>query len=341
MSIFNMIASIVGGGGGGTAEIETGSFTGDSNVQQRTITFTNTHTTPPDIVTISLDDFSYEFNSPDLTLFHNEYLNLHKGNFPAMVDENGNPYDGVILADKSFSAYGDNSSNMIQIIPQTVVEQFGVISSTGFVVSGATVTGFPYSWEAIWLDGSGGGGGGGTVNLQAKTHIGASTSSQTITADTGYDGLSSVQIDPVSQTNLIAGNIKSGTTVSISNGTSNLWSVTGTYSGGSSKNVQTNQTTSRTSSTSLTSVNSLTCSTAGTYDVYWTCDRSSTNGTWSSQLYLGGTAYGSEQTAWSNHVQTVHLSNVTISANQTVAVYVKARGTNYYGYAPQLTIVQS
>ena len=111
--------------------------------------------------------------------------------------------------------------------------------------------------------------------------------------------------------------------------------------GGSSKNVQTNQSTSRTSSTSLTSVNSLTCSTAGTYDVYWTCDRSSTSGTWSSRLYLGGTAYGSEQTTWSNHVQTVHLSNVSISANQTVAVYVKARGTNYYGYAPQLTIVQS
>ena len=255
-----------------------------------------------------------------------------------MVDENGNPYDGVIVADKSFSAYGDNSSNMIQIIPQTVVEQLGVISSTGFIAPGTTVDGFPYSWEAIWLDGSGG---GGTVNLQAKTHIGASTSSQTITADTGYDGLSNVQIDPVSQTNLLAGNIKSGTTVSISNGTSNLWSVTGTYSGGSSKNVQTNQTTRRTSSTSLTSVNSLTCSTAGTYDVYWTCDRSSTSGTWSSQLYLGGTAYGSEQTTWSNHVQTVHLSNVSISANQTVAVYVKARGTNYYGYAPQLTIVQS
>ena len=179
-------------------------------------------------------------------------------------------------------------------------------------------------------------------NLQTKTNIGASTSSQTITADNGYDGLESVQINAVSQTNLTAANIKSGTTVTISNGNSNLWSVTGTYGGGgSSMNVQTNQSTSRTTSTSLSSVNSLTCSTSGTYDVYWTCTRSSTSGTWSSRLYVGGTASGSEQTTWSNHVQTVKLTGVTINANQTVAVYAKSRGSNYYAYAPQLTIVQT
>ena len=179
-------------------------------------------------------------------------------------------------------------------------------------------------------------------NLQTKTNIGASTSSQTITADNGYDGLESVQINAVSQTNLVAGNIKSGTTVTISNGSSNLWSVTGTYGGGGgSMNVQTSQSTSRTTSTTLASVNSLTCSTSGTYDVYWTCTRSSTSGTWSSRLYVGGTASGSEQTTWSNHVQTVKLTGVTINANQTVAVYAKSRGSNYYAYAPQLTIVQT
>lgn len=39
------------------------------------------------------------------------------------------------------------------------------------------------------------GGGGGSVNLQAKTGIVPATASQTITADSGYDGLSSVQIN--------------------------------------------------------------------------------------------------------------------------------------------------
>lgn len=70
------------------------------------------------------------------------------------------------------------------------------------------------------------------LTFQNKTGVGASTSSQTIYADSGYDALESVQINPVSQTNLVAGNIKSGTTISISNGSTNLWSVTGTYTGG-------------------------------------------------------------------------------------------------------------
>lgn len=38
-------------------------------------------------------------------------------------------------------------------------------------------------------------GGGGSPTLQAKTNIAPTTSSQTITADSGYDGLSSVQIN--------------------------------------------------------------------------------------------------------------------------------------------------
>lgn len=41
-------------------------------------------------------------------------------------------------------------------------------------------------------------GGGGSSTLQAKTNITPTESSQTITADTGYDGLSSVQINAVS-----------------------------------------------------------------------------------------------------------------------------------------------
>ena len=116
-------------------------------------------------------------------------------------------------------------------------------------------------------------------------------------------------------------------------------SVTVNVSGGSTKNVQTNQTTDRRNSTSLGSINSLTCSKAGTYDVYWTCARSNTSQTWGSQLYIGGTAYGTENTTWTNNVQTNHLENVSISANATVAVYGRSR-SGYYIYAPQLTIVQ-
>ena len=115
--------------------------------------------------------------------------------------------------------------------------------------------------------------------------------------------------------------------------------VTVNVPSGSSKNVQTVQSTSRRNNTALGSITSLTCSKAGTYDVYWTCSRSNTSQTWGSQLYLGGTAYGTENTTWSNHVQNNHLENVSISANQTVAVYGRSR-SGYYIYAPQLTIVE-
>ena len=109
---------------------------------------------------------------------------------------------------------------------------------------------------------------------------------------------------------------------------------------GSSKNVQTAQSTTRRNNTALGSITSLTCSKAGTYDVYWTCTRSNTSQTWGSQLYINGTAYGSENTTFMNNVQNNHLSNVTIPANATVAVYGRSR-SGYYIYAPQLTIVEA
>lgn len=111
-------------------------------------------------------------------------------------------------------------------------------------------------------------------------------------------------------------------------------------SSGSSMNVQTVQSTSRRNNTALGSVTSLTCSKAGTYDVYWTCARSNTSQTWGSQLYINGSAYGTENTSWSNNVQNNHLSNVTIPANATVAVYGRCR-SGYYIHAPQLTIEQT
>lgn len=184
------------------------------------------------------------------------------------------------------------------------------------------------------------------LNLQQKTNIGASTSSQTITADNGYDGLESVQINAVSQTNLTAANIKDGTTISISNGSTNLWSVTGTYTGGtSSKNVQVVQGTTRTTSTSMTAIGSeMTVSKTGTYDVYWSAFRSNTSSsyTYATQLYIGGSAYGSENTTWSNHVQNNHLSNVSLTLNQKIRVYGReSRGSSYYVYAPTLVIVEA
>ena len=111
--------------------------------------------------------------------------------------------------------------------------------------------------------------------------------------------------------------------------------------GGSSKNVQVAQSTTRATSSSYTEVISLTCEVSGTYDVYWTTFRSSTSGTWVSKLYLDNTAHGSAQTgSWSNHIQNIHLNNVRIEAGEEVAVRVRSRGNNYYGYVGNLIIEQ-
>lgn len=118
---------------------------------------------------------------------------------------------------------------------------------------------------------------------------------------------------------------------------------TGTASGGggSSMNVQVAQSTTRASSSTYTSCVSLTCSTAGTYDVYWSCFRSSTSGTSGSQLHVGSSAYGTENTTFTNHIQNNHLTGVQLSANQSVAVYARSRGNNYYAYIGTLTIKQT
>lgn len=120
--------------------------------------------------------------------------------------------------------------------------------------------------------------------------------------------------------------------------------LTGTNSGGGgvSKNAQSAQSTTRANSTSYTEVIALICKKSGTYDVYWSTFRSSTSGTWGSQLYLDNSAHGSAQTgSWSNHIQNIHMSGVQISEGEEVAVRVRSRGSSYYGYVGTLTIIES
>lgn len=185
-----------------------------------------------------------------------------------------------------------------------------------------------------------------TANVTTKgaTTYHPSTSNQTIASGTYTTGTQT--INAVTTTNLTADNIKQGVVVQVGDSSDSdcVASVTGTYEGGggSSKNAQTAQSTTRATTTSYTEVVALTCTKAGTYHVYWSTFRSSTSGTWGSQLYINDVAYGTAQTgSWSNHIQNIHLTSVSLTANADVAVRVRSRGSNYYGYVGTLTIIEA
>lgn len=153
-------------------------------------------------------------------------------------------------------------------------------------------------------------------------------------------GGGTARFDDASVTTATASDVASGKIFLAANGT--ITTGTNSGGGGTSKNAQTAQSTTRATSSTYTELISLTCTKTGTYNVYWSTFRSSTSGTSGSQLYIDDAAYGSAQTgSWSNHIQNIHLSGVSISANQEVAVRARSRGSNYYAYVGTLTIIEA
>ena len=154
-------------------------------------------------------------------------------------------------------------------------------------------------------------------------------------------GGGTARFDDASVTTATASDVASGKVFLASDGTV----TTGTASGGgSSKNTQVVQGTTRTTSSTLTAIGAeMTVSKTGTYDVYWSAFRSSTSSsyTYGTQLYIDGTAYGTQNTTWSNHVQNNHLTSVALTSGDKLRVYGRnSRGSSYYIYAPTLVIVE-
>lgn len=186
-----------------------------------------------------------------------------------------------------------------------------------------------------------------TVTLQGATTYYPTTTDQTINGSRYLTGNQTIK--GVTYANLTAANIKNGVTVTIGDSADadRILSVTGTYSGGGgeSKNTQVVQGTTRTTSSTLTAIGAeMTVSKTGTYDIYWSAFRSSTSSsyTFGTQLYIGGVAYGTQNTTWSYHVQNNHLTGVSLTANQKIRVYGRnSRGSSYYIYAPTLVIVET
>ena len=197
-----------------------------------------------------------------------------------------------------------------------------------------------------------------TVNAMATGTAG------TPTATKGAVSNHSVSVTPsvTNTTGYITGSTKTGTAVTVSASElvsgSETKTANGTYDvtnlaslvvnvGGTSKNAQVvQQSATRIATTTYgKACGDITVSTAGTYHVYWTAYRTSTSGTWGTRLYINGAAAsgtaGTEQTTFNSYYQAIHLSNVSLSKNDVVSVYGKSRGTNYYLYVGQLTIIEA
>lgn len=250
----------------------------------------------------------------------------------------------AITADTGYDGLGQVNVSVGAVDSEYVGSDVPRKSSSDLSASGATVS-VPAGYYA-----------------SAASKAVASGTEGTPTATKGSVSNHAVTITPTvtNGAGYIAGGTRPGTGVSVSAAElvsgSETKTANGTYDvtnlaelivnvsggGGTSKNAQTVQSTSRTTSTAYTKLcGDITVAKTGTYHVYWAGFRSSMSGTWGTQLYIDGTAYGTTQTTFSNHCQNVHLSNVSLTANQKVSVYGRSRGSNYYAYVGQLTIIEA
>jgi len=140
-------------------------------------------------------------------------------------------YDGLDEVDITVNAMPSGSVTA----PSSITGTGSTVStSTNTLTLSKTVSVTPNVTTAGYV--SSGTAGNSSVSLSASVQTKgaatyrASTTQQTIASGTYLTGVQTIA--PVSQTNLSAENIKSGTTISISDGANNIWSVTGTYSGG-------------------------------------------------------------------------------------------------------------
>ena len=202
------------------------------------------------------------------------------------------------------------------------------VTTSGYVDSNSSV---PYSIE-------------GSKTLQMPTRVGgylyATAESQDV-ADRGTYVIGDLKLSPIYVTNLLASNIKSGTTILVNNGRTNVYEVTGTYTGGggSTKNVQAylgraQRTANSYGATTVT----LTVAKTGTYNVSWTAWRSSSSGTMGTNLYRNSTAGTNQQTFTGTYGQNITLTNQSYTQGDVLTVWATSGSTSRSIYVSNLII---
>lgn len=200
--------SFVGGGGGGSDEVTASSA---QVLKGYTAITTNSNDEPIEGTIPIKNAKNYYAKTEDQIIALNQYLagnqtikgvsqanlsaeNIKKGTTISVSNGNGN----LFSVEGSYSTPSDGQSPIIA----------GAIRSgfSGFVNGGAEIQ--------------------GAIPNQAAKTVYASTSQQTA-VPTGYYTTGAVNVAALSQSNLASGNICRGNTISINNGQSNVWSVSG------------------------------------------------------------------------------------------------------------------
>lgn len=176
-----------------------------------------------------------------------------------------------------------------------------------------------------------------SVTTKGATTYTPGTSNQTIASGTYLTGAQTISGDA----NLIAGNIKSGVSI---------FNIAGSYTGGGggivtpvtagNTPVAGNLTIARTSTSSLSDSGvTLTIPAAGTWRLKWVAFRTNTSSsyTWSTRLYKGSTAVGTEVTSWTQSYYQLNSLDLTCAKDDVIHIYARGRGGTYYVFVGMLT----